>query len=157
MFTLAEGGEWLRRARVTPSPDAGLGLLSDLQRAHLLFVADGSGADLATVEPGALASHMHNLHLGQVGRMRSKPTCLRRHAPVSRSSAVKCCLHASQPLYSGTATCWTPPQLRLLTHVHDTGLRLVCIPIEQAWARRRRQALCCSWWKTHRMRPGASA
>jgi glutaredoxin len=52
MFTLAEGGEWLRRARVTPSPDAGLGLLSDLQRAHLLFVADGSGADLATVEPG---------------------------------------------------------------------------------------------------------
>lgn len=52
MFTLAEGGEWLRRARITPSPDAGLGLLSDLQRAHLLFVADGSDADLATVEPG---------------------------------------------------------------------------------------------------------
>ena len=57
MFTLAEGGEWLRRARVTPSPDAGLGLLSDLQRAHLLFVADGSGADLATVEPGRLTLH----------------------------------------------------------------------------------------------------
>mmetsp|Transcript_869 Transcript_869/g.2685 ORF Transcript_869/g.2685 Transcript_869/m.2685 type:complete len:544 (+) Transcript_869:814-2445(+) len=52
MFTLAEGGEWMRRARITPSPDAGLGLLSDLQRAHLLYVADGSGADLATVEPG---------------------------------------------------------------------------------------------------------
>lgn len=56
MFTLAEGGEWLRKAHVTPSPDAGLGLLSDLQRAHLLYVADGSGADLATVEPGASPS-----------------------------------------------------------------------------------------------------
>ena len=66
MFTLAEGGEWLRRARVTPSPDAGLGLLSDLQRAHLLFVADGSGADLATVEPGARASHTHDSRQGLI-------------------------------------------------------------------------------------------
>jgi hypothetical protein len=63
MFTLAEGGEWLRRARVTPSPDAGLGLLSDLQRAHLLFVADGSGADLATVEPGWLTLSTNDSHL----------------------------------------------------------------------------------------------
>lgn len=51
-FTLGEGAEWLRRARVTPSPEAGLSLLSDLQKAHLLYVADSSAADLANVEPG---------------------------------------------------------------------------------------------------------
>lgn len=62
MFTLAEGGEWMRRARITPSPDAGLGLLSDLQRAHLLYVSDGSGADLATVEPGGAVLPSYGVH-----------------------------------------------------------------------------------------------
>lgn len=67
MFTLAEGGEWLRRARVTPSPDAGLGLLSDLQRAHLLFVSDGSDADVATVEPGEFSCSHAGAYYVQLG------------------------------------------------------------------------------------------
>ncbi len=76
MFTLAEGGEWLRRARVTPSPDAGLGLLSDLQRAHLLFVTDNSGADLATVEPGKSGSFPKH-YMSIPGRHAVRPAAAR--------------------------------------------------------------------------------